>query len=219
MKELFGFENLPNLPPRFNVAPTQPVAIVRQPESGSRELASLRWGLIPHWAKDASMASKMINARAETVDDKPVFREAFARRRCLVPVDGFYEWRMEDGKKQPFRIGMKGGDLFAFAGLYEGWEATEDAANWSKGELIETFTIITTTANEKLQPIHARMPVILPPDDYEKWLSPANDSASLKQMLRPYPAEPMAFYRVGMAVNNVRNDGPDVIEPLRKATG
>jgi len=217
MKALFEFENLPNLAARYNVAPTQAVAAVRLNEAGARGLAEMRWGLIPHWAKDGTMAAKMINARAETIAEKPAFRDAFAKRRCLIPCDGFYEWRMEEGKKQPFRIGMKGGALFAFAGLYERWEATEDAANWSKGEAVETLTIITTDANEKLHPIHHRMPVILPPEAYRSWLNPANDRDALMPLLKPYPAEPIAFYRVGTAVNNVRNDGPEVIEPLKKS--
>ena len=223
MRALFGFENLPNLPPRYNIAPTQQVAVVRAgdgtgDEGGSaRDLVMMRWGLIPHWAKDASMAAKMINGRAETLAEKPSFRDALKTRRCLVPADGFYEWRLEDGHKQPFRIGMKGGAPFAFAGLWERWTATTAGAGMDEGEVVETVTIVTTVANEKLRPIHARMPVILPPEAFEDWLDPANDPAAARALLKPYPVEPMAFYRVSQAVNNVRNDDPSCTAPLNAA--
>jgi putative SOS response-associated peptidase YedK len=220
MRAIFNYENLPNLGPRFNIAPTQPIVTVRLKADGggAREAAMLRWGLIPGWAKDMSMAAKMINARAETVAGKPAFRDAFAARRCLIPADGFYEWRMEEGKKQPFRIGFRGGKLFAFAGLWESWTAPEDAGPVKKGEVIESVTIVTTDANEKLRPIHHRMPVILDPADYAVWLdvagTPANDARAL---LRPYPADDMAFYRVSTHVNAVRNDDEACVAPLRAA--
>jgi len=220
MRALFDYENLPNLEPRYNIAPTQTVPVVRLADSGRREIALLRWGLIPRWARDASMAARMINARAETVTEKPAFRDAFAHRRCLMPADGFYEWRTEDGRKQPFRIGLKGGGAFAFAGLWESWTAPQDADGAvSPGETVETVTIITTDANEKLRPIHDRMPVILPPEAYATWLdahTPANDA---KALLRPFPADPMAFYRVSTHVNAVRNDDPDCIAPLTRQAG
>jgi len=214
---MFDYENLPNLEPRYNVAPTQMVACIRAFDGGKRQLDFLRWGLIPPWSKDAAMGAKMINARAETVSEKPSFREAFTQRRCLIAADGFYEWRQEDGRKQPFRIGMKGGLPFAFAGLWERWTASEDGAGISAGETVETVTIVTTVANDKLRPIHARMPVILPPEAYGPWLDAANDRDSLLSLLRPYPVEPMAFYRVGSAVNNARNDKPDCIVPVKSA--
>lgn len=222
MRALFGFDNLPNLPPRYNIAPTQQVAVVRVVDGtgenpGTRGLVQMRWGLIPHWAKDASMAAKMINARAETVAEKPSFRGAVKERRCLVPADGFYEWRMEDGRKQPFRIGMKGGAVFAFAGLWESWVATATGAGLTEGETVETVTIVTTEANEKLRPIHARMPVIMPPESFDGWLDPANDAQIACALLQTYPAEPMAFYRVSQAVNNVRNDDPSCVAPLNAA--
>lgn len=216
IKAAFDFKNLPNLPPRYNVAPTQSVAAVRLSETGERELAQFYWGLIPHWAKDGSMASKMINARAETVAEKPAFREAISCRRCLIPSDGFYEWRQENGKKQAFRIGMKGGALFGLAGLFEQWRATDDSRNWSKEEMVETVTIITTQANDKLRPIHHRMPLIVPPEAYQRWLDPKSDLGEVHDTLATFPGENMAFYRVGSAVNNVRNDGPQVLEPLKK---
>jgi putative SOS response-associated peptidase YedK len=217
MRALFGFENLPNLPPRYNIAPTQPVPVVRTSETGGRELVLLRWGLIPHWSRDAAMAAKMINARAETVADKPAFRDAFRSRRCLVPADGFYEWRTEDGRKQPFRIGMKGGAPFAFAGLWDRWTATAEGPIFAAGQCVETVTIITVTANDKLRPIHPRMPAILPPEAFERWLDTGDNPGTALALLRPYPPEPMAFYRVGPAVNNVRNDDPGCVEPLKVA--
>lgn len=217
MRTLFGFENLPNLPPRYNIAPTQPVAAVRIAADGVRELVLLRWGLIPHWSRDAAMAARMINARAETVADKPAFRECVRARRCLVPADGFYEWRMEDGRKQPFRIGMKGGAPFAFAGLWDRWTAAADGPGFAAGDAVETVAIITAPANDKLRPIHPRMPVILPPDAFDRWLAPGGDPGAALALLRPYPPEPMAFYRVGEAVNAVRNDDPGCLEQLRPA--
>ena len=217
MRNLFDYENLPNLEPRYNIAPTQMVACIRAGDGGKRQLDFLRWGLIPCWSKDAAAGARMINARAETVSEKPSFRESFAQRRCLIAADGFYEWRMEDGRKQPFRIGMKGGLPFAFAGLWESWTALADGAGIAAGETVETVTIVTTAANDKLRPIHARMPVILPQEAYGKWLDAANDRDSLLALLRPYPVESMAFYRVGPAVSNARNDNPDCIVPLKTA--
>ena len=216
IRAAFNFKNLPNVPARYNLAPGQSVAAVRLSQTGERELTQFYWGLIPHWANDGSMASKMINARAETVFEKPAFREAISRRRCLIPSDGFYEWRQENGKKQAFRIGMKGGALFAIAGLFERWHATQDSRNWSKDETVETVTIITIQANDKLRPIHHRMPVIVPPEAYQRWLDPKSNRSEVRHTLSTFRSENMAFYRVGNAVNNVSNDGPQVIEPLNK---
>ena len=204
MRQLFMFDNRPNLAARYNIAPTQQAPVVRSGAAG-RELALLRWGLIPSWAGDAAAGARMINARAETVAEKPAFRAAFCERRCLVPADGFYEWRTENGVRQPFRVGMKGGAPFAFAGLWERWTDPADEAR-----SLETFTILTAAANAKLRPIHPRMPVILPAERFAAWL----DAAPVDFPLGPYPAEPMAFYRVGTRVNNVRNDDPACIEPL-----
>ncbi|MBT4426670.1 MAG: SOS response-associated peptidase [Rhodospirillaceae bacterium] len=195
-----------NLPARYNIAPTQDAAIVRHGREG-RSLDFLRWGLVPSWAKDSSMAARMINARAETVAQKPSFRDAFKQRRCLVPADGFYEWRGPKGAKQPYRILSPDQGLFAFAGLWE---------RWDKGgaEPIESFTIITTAANSKLAAVRARMPVILDPADFERWLSPdlaVNDALAL---LRPAPDEALEFHAVGKHVNNARNDDPACITPL-----
>ena len=224
MRALFEYENLPNLEPRWNVAPTQPVAVVRLAANGGRELVVMRWGLVPHWAKDASMGARMINARAETIADKPAFRDAFRQRRCLVPADGFYEWREEEEeeRKQPFRIGMKGGGAFAFAGLWERWTATTDvpALGAGAGEAVETFAIVTIGANDKLRPIHERMPAILAPGDYAAWLDAKRcPPEQARALLRPYPAEPMAFYRVTTRVNSVKNDDAACIAPLRAPVG
>jgi len=196
-----GPEAAPNLAPRYNLAPTQIAPVVRPLPDGGRELALLRWGLVPFWAKDAKIASQCINARAETVATKPAFREAFKRRRCLVPADGFYEWKLAaDGKKQPYRIVMQDGSPMTFAGLWE--------ANVGLG--IESFTIVTTTPNETLAPLHDRMPVILAPEDHDAWLDPSRDEAPL---LRPYLGS-MRFYPVSRYVSTARNEGPECVAPL-----
>jgi putative SOS response-associated peptidase YedK len=214
-EEIHAFLNIfgppRNLPQRFNIVPTQDAAVVRWGAQG-RGLDSLRWGLIPFWAKDNSMAARMINARAETVAEKPSFRNALQKRRCLVPADGFYEWRGKKGAKQPYRILTPGGGLFAFAGLWERWEKGGE-------EPIESFTIITTEANDTLAAVHARMPVILDPADFGTWLSPelaVNDALSL---LRPAPNDAVEFHAVSKHVNNARNDDPDCITPLPEGGG
>ena len=210
MRRVFRFSGpLPNLPPRYNVAPTQQVPIVRRARNdGERELAQVRWGLIPFWAKDTSISYKLINARAEGIDAKPSFREAFKRgRRCLIAADGFYEWQKKGAAKQPRRITLKDGEPFAFAGLWERWEKAPD------GMPIESCTIITTAANQLLRPLHDRMPVILPPDDYAAWLG--EDAArDVAELLQPYPSEEMRAYCVSTAVNSVRNDGPECVEAV-----
>ena len=202
-----------NLQPRFNIAPTQMAPVVRRSDDG-RRMDMLRWGLIPSWSKDKNIASKLINARGETVAQKPSFRDAYKKRRCLVPVDGFYEWRKEGEAKQPYRIGFRGGTPFVFAGLWESWtvpDGQEDA-----GDVIETYTIVTTEANPKIAPIHHRMPVIVDSSDYDLWLNGAPDDAA--NVIRAFPPEEMAFYRVSTRVNNVRNDDESCIEPLKKAS-
>jgi len=197
-------EMAPDWKPRFNAAPTQTMPVIRLNAAGKRELAALRWGLVPSWSKDPAMGAKLINARAETVAEKPAFRSAFKLRRCLVPADGFYEWRkLPGGGKQPYRITMADGAPFAFAGLWE---------RWSKGpEPLETFTIITTTANSLVAPIHDRMPVIIDAADHDAWLE-ARDTAIPMALLRPYPAERMTAYPVSTRVNSPRNDDASVIE-------
>ena len=219
LRRIFGFVNLPNLAPRYNVCPTQAAPVVRPRADGQgRELVSLRWGLVPPWSKDLSGGARMINARSEAVATLPAFRDAFAQRRCLVPADGFYEWRTEEGRKQPFRIGMKGGLPFAFAGLWESWTAKEATGAVAAGETVETFAIVTTAANAKLRPIHERMPVILAPEACAAWLdTPPGRACGLVSLLASYPVEPMAFYRVGPRVNSARNDDPECIAPLNAA--
>jgi len=214
MRAIFNYENMPNVEPRFNVAPTQPIITIRSDVGVKRSLITARWGLIPPWSKDGNAAARLINARADTLLEKPSFREAFKQRRCLIPADGFYEWRVEKGQKQPFRIGMKSGATFAFAGLWESWEAKQDGYGYQEGDVVETVTKQTTAANDKLRPIHHRMPVILPPETYSAWLDSANDVFACQQLLKPYPVEPMAFYRVDTFVNNARNDDPRCIEPF-----
>ncbi len=234
LRRLFEFDTTPNLEPRYNIAPSQSAPVVRMASTGAttgnttetaagaangaaRELAMPRWGLIPSWAKDASIGHKMINARSETVAEKPSFRSAFRHRRCLVPADGFYEWRTEGDIKQPFRIGMAGGGPFAFAGLWESWPGDGDD-DGEAGGAIETFTILTTEANRKLHPIHPRMPVILAPEAYQTWLDgrPETTERALS-LLRPFADEKMAFYRVSRRVNSPRNDDPACIEPIPDA--
>ncbi len=207
LAELFGFRNRPNLPQRWNVAPTQAAAIVRRDREGARELAMLRWGLVPAFAGDASGGSKLINARSETAAEKPSFRQAWARRRCLVPVDGFYEWQTIDGAKQAWRIGLRGGGVLGLAGLWETWidPATEHP--------LQTFTVLTCPANERLISFHERMPVILGPEDWAAWLDPATPEGRLHGLMRTFPVDTMAWYRVSPHVNNVRNDDPACIAP------
>ncbi len=215
LAEAFGVDALPNLAPRYNIAPTQDVVAIRRGDAG-RELAMLRWGLIPGWAKDPAIGARMINARAETVAEKPSFRAAFRQRRCLVAADGFYEWRKTaeapKAPKQPYYIRLESGEPFAIAGLWERWR---DPA----GQTVESCTLITTEANPELAPIHHRMPVILAPADYDAWLEPASADA-LHDLLRPYPGAEMTAIPIGRHVNNVRNDDPRCIEPaaVDKAT-
>lgn len=196
-------EMAPDWKPRYNAAPTQMLPVIRLNAAGRREIVLLRWGFVPSWSKDPAMGAKLINARAETVAEKPAFRAAFKARRCLVPADGFYEWRRVGSRKQPYRITFADGAPFAFAGLWE---------RWTKGpEPLETFTIITTTANSLVAPIHDRMPVIIDPADYDAWLE-ARDTAIPMALLEPYPAERMTAYPVGTRVNSPRNDDASVIE-------
>jgi putative SOS response-associated peptidase YedK len=200
-----------DLTPHYNVAPSQSVAaIVQLPDASRPQLQMLRWGLIPSWAKDPKIGFKLINARAETVSEKPSFRSAFRKRRCLIPATGFYEWQQVEGsrQKQPYFIGVQDEGLFAFAGLYEQWGSPG-------GDILETCTIITTTANELMAPIHERMPVILAEQDYALWLDPSFGKIdSLQALLDPYPANEMKVYPVSSLVNNPKNDSPDCKQPM-----
>lgn len=215
LRTLVNFETTPNLQPRYNIAPTQMAPVVRASDAGGApKIDMLRWGLIPSWSKDMTIASKLINARGETVAEKPSFRDAYRQRRCLIPVDGFFEWRREGDVKQPYRIGFRGGTPFAFAGLWETWTAPAGLEN--AGETVETYTIVTTDANEKLAPIHHRMPVIVDPADFDRWLT--GDPADAANVIRAFPPDDMAFYRVSTRVNNVRNDDEECIAPLKQAS-
>jgi putative SOS response-associated peptidase YedK len=207
--EQFQLIEAPSLSPRYNVAPTQPVAAVRpSPGNGGRELVLLRWGLVPFWAKDPAIGSRMINARSETVAQKPAFRAAFRRRRCLVPADGFYEWQRQEQGKQPFYIRLGDEKPFAFAGLWEHWEGPDETT-------IDSCTLLTTEPNDLIRLLHNRMPVILAPSDYDLWLDPGVQEAELLQpLLRPYPSENMIAYPISTWVNSPRNEGPQCIEPL-----
>lgn len=193
--------------PRYNIAPTQPVAVVAN--DGRNRLDYFVWGLIPSWAKDPEIGSRMINARAETLAEKPSFRSAFRRRRCLILADGFYEWQKTDGgRKVPMYIRLASGQPFAFAGLWENWNSPD-------GSNILTCTIITTQPNSLMEPIHNRMPVILPPALYPIWLEPGEqDPARLAKLLVPYPPEEMSAYAVSPLVNSPHNDSPVLIQPL-----
>ncbi len=210
LAEAFGVRDLPNLAPRYNIAPSQDVAAVRRAEDGDgRELVLLRWGLVPYWAKEPAIGNRMINARAETVAEKPAFRAAFRRRRCLVAADGFYEWqKTADGKKQPWFIRLADDAPFAIAGLWERWKSPQ-------GDAVESCTLITTEANETLEPIHDRMPVILAPDAWDAWLAPESASAgALTALLRPYTGDGLTAQRIGRLVNDPRSDEPACIAPL-----
>ena len=200
-----------NLQPRYNIAPTQMAPVVRHC-NGRRKMDMLRWGLIPFWSKNQSATTKLINARGETIAQKPSFREAYKIRRCLIPADGFYEWRREGDVKQPYRIGILGGRPFLFAGLWDSWTVPE--GNEDGGNVIETFTIVTTTANKKIAPIHHRMPVIVEPKNCELWLTGHPEKAA--SLIFAVPEDDLAFYRVSMRVNNVSNDDVDCIKPLRR---
>jgi putative SOS response-associated peptidase YedK len=209
LRDLFGFDELPNLPPRYNIAPTQDVAAVRLAgEDPKPRFTVFRWGLIPSWAKDVSIGGRLINARAETVADKPAFRHAFRRRRCLIPADGFYEWeKRPDGGKQPWRITLEGGVPFAFAGLWEHWSGAD-------GSEIESCTIVTTEAADSIAMIHERMPVILDPVDFSGWLKGTPEEALA--LLHAYRGT-LASYPVSTRVNSVRNDDASLLEPVSVA--
>ena len=207
--QLFDVAIPPLFAPRYNIAPSQPVAAIRiEPATTTRQLVLLRWGLIPSWAKDSKIGHQCINAKAETVAEKLSFRAAFRARRCLVIATGFYEWQVQGRAKQPMWIGLKSRRPFAFAGLWEQWQPPEE-------ETIESCTILTTEPNELLRPIHNRMPVILSPASYDQWLDPTvQQTEPLKALLRPYPGDELLACPVSTLVNNPRHDAPDCLEAL-----
>jgi len=206
--EEFGVEQVSgDLGPSYNIAPTQKVAVVIT--DGVKQLVPVRWGLVPAWAKDLSIGSKLINARAETITEKASYRNAFKKRRCLVVADGFYEWQHVGEARRPVYIRLKSGKPFGFAGLYEVWQPPE-------GEALTTCTIITTEANDLMRPIHARMPVIIPRAHQDQWLDPsAADRERLLDMLKPYPAAEMEAYPVSKRVNSPSNNSPECIQRLK----
>jgi len=207
MRTLFGYEEEPNFPPRYNVAAAQPIGIVRQVD-GKRHFVLVRWGLLPSWIKDPRTFSLLINARGETVLEKPAFRAAMKRRRCLIPADGFYEWQEDGGRKRSFFIHAKSGAPLAFAGLWETWTGPY-------GEELETAAIVTTRANQMLAPIHDRMPVIVPPEAFDLWLDCANvDAQTVAALITPALEDLLEAYEVSTAVNRTTNDGPKLQEPV-----
>ena len=195
--EIFG------LTPRYNIAPTQEAPVIVEAD-GKRTFELFRWGLIPWWAKDPAIGNRMMNARAETLAKKPAFKDLLGKRRCLVLADGFYEWRKEGKGKVPMRFKLKSGELFAFAGLWDTWKQPD-------GNLLRTYTIVTTEPNDVLRPIHNRMPAMLSNDDALKWLAVNDEIAHALALLKPYPPEMMEGYDVSPLVSNPRNDSPECI--------
>ncbi len=212
--QTFELQHIPDLQPRYNIAPTQAVSAIAQNEE-SRAYRIFQWGLVPSWSKDPSIGSRMINARSETAAEKPSFRAPFKRRRCLIIADGFYEWQRsanaQSGPKQPYYIQLKTRSLFGFAGLWDAWESGD-------GSYLETCTILTTEPNDLMQPIHNRMPVIVHPEDYDLWLDPSlQEGDRLQSLLRPYETDAMQLYPVSKTVNSPRNETPACIEPWLNA--
>jgi putative SOS response-associated peptidase YedK len=205
MRQAFGYGEQPNFPPRYNVAPTQPIPVVRLVD-GRRSFALLRWGLIPAWVKDPRGFSLLINARAESVLEKPAFRNAMRRRRCLIPADGFYEWKRDGARNRPHVVRPKG--LVAFAGLWEPWMGPN-------GEEVDTACIVTTAANRTLRSLHDRMPAVIPPEAFDRWLDCANvEAEAAATLLMPAPEDLFEAYEISTAVNRTANDSAALIEPL-----
>lgn len=200
LREIFGTEDRPNFEPSWNAAPTDALPVVRRGAQGEPRLSLVRWGLVPHWRKDGPSYSDPINARAETAADKPMFRQALSRRRALVPANGFYEWRKEEGAKQPYYIKRTDGEPVVFAGLWERWGDDDEA--------IDSFAILTTGANADIRPIHHRCPVLIEQASFSRWLDPDCDP---QPMLEPPPDNTLAARKVSRQVNNVRNNGPGLI--------
>jgi putative SOS response-associated peptidase YedK len=212
----FGLAHPPDVHPRYNIAPTTDVPIVRVNAEGRRELVRMRWGLVPRWARDPSIGARMINARGETIADKPSFRMPYRRHRCLLPANGFYEWKApgagagEHARKLPLHIGMADGSVFGLAGLYERWRGDDDT-------VLDTCTIVTTEANALVRPVHDRMPLIVAPEHYARWLDPGN--ADVADLIVPYPATAMACYPISARVNSVRHDDASLLERVDPIAG
>lgn len=206
-RKKLGLEEAPRLEPRYNIAPSEWIAIVRRAQ-GANHVAVVQWGLVPFWADDAKIGNRLINARSETAGKKPAFRAAMRYRRCLVPADGFYEWVKTDGGKQPMYVRLDGGQVFAMAGLWERWESPA-------GEVRESATILTTEANALVERMHDRMPVIVAPEDYDRWLdTDVQKPEEVRDICRPYPAEEMGAWPVCPAVSNPRYKGADCTHPM-----
>lgn len=206
VKRIFALDAVPVLERRYNIAPTQSVPAVRGGEEGARAFAMLHWGLVPKWAKERAIGNRMINARSETVAEKPSFRDAFRRRRCLVLADGWYEWQVAPDGKQPWFIHMKDSRPFAFAGLWERWKDPAD------GALLESCTIVTTDASESIKKIDERMPVVLAEEDWDRWLDTAfSETDKLSELLRPYEPKALEAWPVSRQVNAPKNQGPELI--------
>ncbi len=189
---------------RYNIAPTQTVPVIRLQE-GKRELSLMRWGLVPSWAKDEKFGSRMINARAETIQEKPSFKASFKTKRCLIPADGFIEWEQTEEGKQPHYITLQNQELFAFAGIWSEWKNNEG--------LLSTFSIITTDCNSLVEPIHPRMPVILSPENYNAWLDASQEANALQSLLTPFPSEQMGQIEVSREINSAKNDRAECLRP------
>ena len=207
LAEIFGLIETPIFPARYNIAPSQKVAVIRQNGDGQNRLDFLRWGLIPSWAEDMSIGYKLINARSETIHEKHSFRHAIRYRRCIIPATGFYEW-VEEGKvKKPLYVRMKDGSPMIFAGLWESWKSPEK-------NIVESCTILTTASNKLIAPLHERMPVILHQQEYNAWLDrEMDDPEKLKRLYQSYPADLLEMYLVSQSVNSTKNEGPDLIKP------
>jgi putative SOS response-associated peptidase YedK len=212
VEEYFDCVSEQDWAPRFNIAPTQPIPVIRQhPKEPVRKLSLMKWGLVPSWAKDPSVGASMINARSETAGTKPAFRDAPKFRRCLIPADGFYEWQKTGKTKQPYCFEVNESELFAFAGLWDRWK--DATGNW-----IKTCSILTTTPNAVTAAIHDRMPVILDPDNYDLWLDPGmNDAAAASDLLKPFVARLMRCYPVSNRINHVANDDEECSRPVEPA--
>ena len=208
LRRLFNFFKCPNLQPRYNMAPMQLAPVIRERDA-ERHLDMLRWGLLPKWSKDESGGAKMINARSETIAEKPAYREAFRNRRCLVPADGFFEWRVCGKTKQPHRVCLTNDDAFAFAGLWESWLDPREG-----GAVVETFTVATVVASASIAHIHHRMPVILEPADHEIWLT--GDPERALTLLKPFTDEKLRGFQVSPRIGNIRNDDPALLEPYQQ---
>jgi putative SOS response-associated peptidase YedK len=212
VRAYFRYDNEAVFPPRYNIAPSQPVAIVRNTPQGGREMALVRWGLIPGWIKDPRAFKMLINARAESAADKPSFRAAMRHRRCLVPADGFYEWKGAAGAKRPHLVKPRAGGPMALAGIFECWLGAD-------GSEIETMAILTVPANAAMSALHDRMPALIAPENFDRWLDcSSGSSVGISELLRPAPEDYLDVIEVSRALNNPRNEGPEVQEPAGTLT-